>query len=151
VCRQGHNVVRSYAFFRSRFNSIARDHAGRVGASWASVHAFGAQMVLQPESIPIAVAENMFGDIVSDLAWTLIGSFGLVTSGDMGTQHGVFQPSHGSAPTITGKGIANPVATILIAAIMLDWLGMTRVSQRLVGFAADFVGAVDRALADESH
>ncbi len=150
TCVDKANVLRSYAFFRSRFDSVARDYAGRVDAGTAYVDAFCAQMVLQPESIHVAVAENMFGDIISDLAGALIGSLGLAPSGDVGIRHGVFQPSHGSAPTIAGKGTANPVAAILSAAMMLDWLGVARASERLVGFAADLVGAVDRALTDNS-
>jgi 3-isopropylmalate dehydrogenase len=64
----------------------------------------------------------MFGDILSDLAAGLIGSMGMAPSADVGEACGVFQPSHGSAPDIAGKGIANPIATILSAAMMLDWL-----------------------------
>jgi 3-isopropylmalate dehydrogenase len=150
TCVDKANVLRSYAFFRSRFDLVARDYEGQVDAGRAYVDAFCAQMVLQPHSIHVAVAENMFGDIVSDLAAALIGSLGLAPSGDIGTQNGVFQPSHGSAPNIAGKGVANPVATILSAAMMLDWLGMRRASKSLHGFAADLVGAVDRALADDS-
>ena len=64
----------------------------------------------------------MFGDIISDLAAALIGGMGMAPSADIGDRYAVFQPSHGSAPDIAGKGIANPVATILSAAMMLDWL-----------------------------
>jgi 3-isopropylmalate dehydrogenase len=56
------------------------------------------------------------------LAAGLVGGMGMAPSADVGEKHGVFQPSHGSAPTIAGKGIANPIATILSAAMMLDWL-----------------------------
>jgi 3-isopropylmalate dehydrogenase len=70
----------------------------------------------------IIVTENMFGDILSDLAAGLIGGMGMAPSADLGDNCGVFQPSHGTAPDIAGKGIANPVATILSAAMMLEWL-----------------------------
>ena len=69
------------------------------------------------------VAENMFGDILSDLGAATIGGLGLAPSGDVGDAHGLFQASHGSAPDIAGKGVANPIATILSAGLMLDWLG----------------------------
>ena len=69
------------------------------------------------------VTENMFGDILSDLAAGLVGGMGLAPSADIGDRYAVFQPSHGSAPDIAGRGIANPVATILSAAMMLEWLG----------------------------
>ena len=67
------------------------------------------------------VTENMFGDILSDLAAALVGGMGMAPSADIGDRYAVFQPSHGSAPDIAGKGIANPVATILSSAMMLDW------------------------------
>jgi 3-isopropylmalate dehydrogenase len=69
----------------------------------------------------VIVTENMFGDILSDLAAGLIGGMGMAPSADIGDRYAVFQPSHGSAPDIAGRGIANPVATILSVALMLDW------------------------------
>ncbi len=68
------------------------------------------------------VTENMFGDILSDLAGGLVGGMGMAPSADVGDQHAVFQPAHGSAPDIAGKRIANPVAAILSVAMMLEWL-----------------------------
>ena len=76
----------------------------------------------RPEAFDVLVTENMFGDILSDLAAGLVGGMGMAPSADIGDRYGVFQPSHGSAPDIAGQGIANPVATILSAAMMLDWL-----------------------------
>ena len=66
----------------------------------------------------------MFGDILSDLAAGIVGGMGLAPSADIGDRHAVFQPAHGSAPDIAGKGVANPLATILSAAMMLEWLGV---------------------------
>ena len=68
------------------------------------------------------VTENMFGDILSDLAAGLIGGMGMAPSADIGDKHAVFQPCHGTAPDIMGQGMANPTAMILSAAMMLDWL-----------------------------
>jgi 3-isopropylmalate dehydrogenase len=65
----------------------------------------------------------MYGDIISDLAAGLVGGLGMAPSGDIGDDAAVFQPSHGTAPDIVGRGLANPVATILSAALMLRWLG----------------------------
>ena len=76
-----------------------------------------------PETFDVMVTENMFGDILSDLAAGLVGGMGMAPSADIGDRYAVFQPSHGSAPDIAGRGIANPVATILSAAMMLEWLG----------------------------
>jgi 3-isopropylmalate dehydrogenase len=80
-------------------------------------------MVQSPERFDVAVTENLFGDILSDLAAGTVGGMGLAPSADIGQKHAVFQPAHGSAPDIAGKGVANPVATILSAAMMLDWFG----------------------------
>jgi 3-isopropylmalate dehydrogenase len=66
----------------------------------------------------------MFGDILSDLGAGLMGGLGLAPSADIGLDHAVFQPCHGSAPDIAGQGIANPFAMFLSAAMMLDWLGI---------------------------
>ena len=66
----------------------------------------------------------MFGDILSDLGAGIMGGLGLAPSADIGLDHAVFQPCHGSAPDIAGQGLANPLAMILSAAMMLDWLGL---------------------------
>jgi len=78
-------------------------------------------LVQKPHRFDVLVTENMFGDILSDLAAGLVGGMGMAPSADIGDQHAVFQPSHGSAPDIAGKGIANPIATILSVALMLEW------------------------------
>ena len=69
------------------------------------------------------VSENMYGDIISDLAAGLVGGLGMAPSGDIGEDSAVFQPSHGTAPDIAGQELANPLATILSAGLMLRWLG----------------------------
>jgi 3-isopropylmalate dehydrogenase len=148
TCVDKANVLRSYAFFRSRFDGIAADYAGQVATKRAYVDAFCAQMVLAPGSIHVAVAENMFGDIVSDLAAGVVGSLGLAPSADIGERHGVFQPSHGSAPDIAGRGAANPVAAILSAAMMLDWLAGRLGRAALTDMADAIRGAVEQAVAD---
>ena len=79
-------------------------------------------MVQRPWDFDVMVTENMFGDILSDLGAALMGSLGLAPSADIGDNHAVFQPCHGSAPDIAGKGIANPLAMILSAGMMLEWL-----------------------------
>lgn len=76
----------------------------------------------QPERFDVVVTENVFGDIVSEIGAGIIGGLGLAPSGDVGTDHGVFQPSHGSAPDLAGRDLANPIATMLSAVMMLEWL-----------------------------
>jgi 3-isopropylmalate dehydrogenase len=86
------------------------------------VDAASLYLVQRPQTFDVIVTENLFGDILSDLAAGLVGGMGLAPSADIGERHAVFQPSHGSAPDIAGRGIANPVAAILSAAMMLEWL-----------------------------
>ena len=115
------NVLPSMAFFRQIFDEVALEFPG-VETERVYVDAVTLYFVQRPESFDVIVTENMFGDIISDLAAALIGGMGMAPSADIGDRYAVFQPSHGSAPDIAGKGIANPVATILSAAMMLDWL-----------------------------
>jgi 3-isopropylmalate dehydrogenase len=86
------------------------------------VDACAAMMVRRPWDFDVMVMENMFGDILSDLAAGLVGGLGMAPSADIGDTHAVFQPCHGTAPDIMGQGKANPTAMILSAAMMLDWL-----------------------------
>jgi 3-isopropylmalate dehydrogenase len=115
------NVLPSMAFFRRVFDEVAREFPD-VATDRVYVDAAALYLVRNPERFDVMVTENMFGDILSDLAAALVGGMGMAPSADIGDEFGVFQPSHGSAPDIAGKGIANPVATILSAAMMLEWL-----------------------------
>lgn len=116
------NVLPSMVFFRRIFDEIAEEFPG-VQAEKLYVDATALYLVQRPEMFDVIVTENMFGDILSDLAAGLVGGMGLAPSADLGDRAGLFQPSHGTAPDIAGRGIANPVAMILSAAMMLDWLG----------------------------
>ena len=114
------NVLPSMVFFRGIFDEVAREFPS-VETDRVYVDAAALYLVQRPEMFDVMVTENMFGDILSDLAAALVGGMGMAPSADIGDRYAVFQPSHGSAPDIAGKGIANPVATILSAAMMLDW------------------------------
>ena len=116
------NVLPSMAFFRRVFDEVAEQYSD-VETARVYVDAASLYMVQRPEMFDVMVTENMFGDILSDLGAALVGGMGMAPSGDVGERYAVFQPSHGSAPDIAGKGIANPVAAILSAAMMLEWLG----------------------------
>lgn len=122
TCVDKANIFRSSAFFRKVFDEVAAGYPD-VAADHGYVDATAMRMVRQPELFDVMVTENMFGDILSDLGPGLIGGLGLAPSADIGADYAVFQPTHGTAPDITGKGIANPLATILSAAMLYDWLG----------------------------
>jgi 3-isopropylmalate dehydrogenase len=116
------NVLPSMVFFREVFDRVTAGYP-QLETERVYVDAAALFMVKDPRRFDVIVTENMFGDILSDLAAGLVGGMGMAPSADIGEGHGVFQPSHGTAPDIAGKGIANPVATILSAAMMLEWLG----------------------------
>ena len=116
------NVLPSMVFFREIFDEVAALYPD-VETEYAYVDAAALFLVQRPHTFDVLVTENMFGDILSDLAAGLVGGMGMAPSADVGTDHAVFQPSHGTAPDIAGKGIANPIATILSAGMMLEWLG----------------------------
>jgi 3-isopropylmalate dehydrogenase len=116
------NVLPSMAYFRKIFNDLAQEYPD-VTTDSIYVDAAALYLVQRPGAFDVLLAENMFGDILSDLAAGLVGGMGMAPSADLGDHYAVFQPSHGSAPDIAGQGIANPIATILSAAMMLEWLG----------------------------
>jgi 3-isopropylmalate dehydrogenase len=104
-------------------------------------------LVRRPWDFDVMVMENMFGDILSDLTAGLIGGMGMAPSADIGDRHAVFQPCHGTAPDIMGRGLANPTAMILSAAMMLDWLADRHSHSGAAAAAQAIEQAVDRAFA----
>ncbi len=122
TCVDKANIFSSMAFFRKIFDERAALFP-TVESGHSYVDAAALDLVRKPWEFDVMVMENMYGDILSDLTSALIGGMGMAPSADIGDDHGVFQPAHGSAPDIAGQGIANPVAMIQSAAMMLDWLG----------------------------
>jgi len=123
TCTHKGNVFRSFAYMTKIFNEVAEEYKGSVDSELCMIDALTLLMTQRPENYDIILAENMHGDIISDMAAAYVGGMGMAPSGDIGYEHGLFQPSHGSAPTIAGKGLANPTGTILSAKMMLAWLG----------------------------
>jgi 3-isopropylmalate dehydrogenase len=115
------NVLRSNAFMRKIFDEVAARHP-EVTSDHLYIDAGSMMLVTQPERFDVVVSENVFGDITSEIAAGVVGGLGVAPSGDVSRDHGVFQPCHGSAPDIAGRNVANPIATILSAAMLLDWL-----------------------------
>lgn len=124
------NVLPTMVFFREIFDEVAQDFP-EVATEHLYVDAAALFLVQRPESFDVLVTENMFGDILSDLAAGLVGGMGMAPSGDLGTDCAVFQPSHGTAPDIAGQEKANPIGTILSAALMLEWLGENKASKQI--------------------
>lgn len=125
------NVLRATGALMTRaFRQVASEFP-HIESCEANIDAACMQMVMDPSRFEVVVAENMFGDIVSDLAAGLVGGLGFAPSANLGDRFAVFEPTHGSAPDIAGFGIANPVAMILSAAMMLDWLGRHDLASRI--------------------
>jgi len=146
TCVDKANVLSSMAFFHKIYWERAKLNPDIV-ADHCYVDAMALNLVKHPWDYDVLPTENQFGDILSDLAAGLIGGLGMSPSADIGDKHGLFQPSHGSAPDIAGQGKANPVAMILSAAMMLDWLGETHSLPEAVVEAARVRQAVDAAFA----
>ena len=150
TCVDKANVFRSFAFFRRVFFEVAARYKD-VAAEAAYVDAMSLYMVQIPSHLDVLVMENQFGDILSDLGAALVGGLGLAPSAELGAEHGLFQPSHGTAPQLAGKNIANPLATILSAAMMLEWLADRHNDPAAANCAAAINAAVEQLLAAQKH
>jgi 3-isopropylmalate dehydrogenase len=146
TCVDKANVFKAFAFFRDIFDERAKNFP-EVRPERLYVDACSAMLVRRPWDFDVLVTENMFGDILSDLAAGLIGGMGMAPSADIGDTHAVFQPCHGTAPDIMGQGKANPTAMILSAAMMLDWLSERHAHEGAAQAARRIEGAVDAAFA----
>ncbi len=120
------NVLENSRLWRTVVNEVAGGYPA-VTLDHLLVDNAAMQLVLDPAGFDVLLTENLFGDILSDEAAVLAGSIGLLPSASLGSKlgsggyRGLYEPIHGSAPTLTGKGIANPLGTILSAAMMLAW------------------------------
>jgi 3-isopropylmalate dehydrogenase len=146
ACIDKANVFKAFAFFRAVFDATSARYPD-VDVSRVYVDACAAMLVRRPWEFDVLVTENMFGDILSDLTAGLVGGLGMAPSADIGDRHAVFQPCHGTAPDIAGQGKANPTATILSVALMLDWLADKHGREDAAEAARRIEAAVDKAYA----
>jgi len=115
--------------FRDAVVSVA-DERG-VETDEELMDAFATRLPLYPEEYDVVVCPNLAGDVLSDLAAGLVGGLGLLPSANVGEERGLFEPVHGTAPDIAGQGVANPGATVLSAAMLLEFLGYDDEGQRV--------------------
>lgn len=146
VCDKA-NILRSYAFFRAICDEVHTRHP-TVEIDYAYADAITVHMVKRPDFYDVIVAENMFGDIISDLGAATAGGMGISPSGEIGDDHALFQGAHGSAPDIAGQDAASPIATVLSGVMMLRWLGDRHGDARLYKAAARVEQAVETVLAE---
>jgi 3-isopropylmalate dehydrogenase len=150
TCVDKSNALRSMAFFRKIFEEVAREFPD-IEAEGQYIDAMTMYMVRRPSHFDVVVTENQFGDIISDLGPGTVGSMAISPSGDIGDSYGLFEPAHGSAPDIAGKGIANPIGQILSARMMLDWLGERNQDTQAQAAARAIELAVEKTLADPRY
>ena len=143
TCVDKANVFPAMAFFRKIFAEKAEENLD-INVNYVYVDAAALQMVKCPWEFDVLVTENMFGDILSDLGAGIIGGMGFAPCAEIGDKHGLFQPAHGSAPSLAGKNRANPIAMFISAAMMLEWLGETRQIKDCSLAARDIITAIDR-------
>ncbi len=124
------NVLEVSELWREVVEEVAKDYP-EVELEHMYVDNAAMQLVRDPKQFDVILTGNIFGDILSDEASMIVGSIGLLPSASIGGKVGLFEPIHGSAPDIAGQGIANPIATILSAAMMLDYLGEEKGAKRI--------------------
>ncbi len=121
TCVDKSTVLKSCALFREVFDEIGKEYPD-IEKDPALIDAWAQWIIRRPEWYDVIVTTNMFGDVISDLTSTFQGGLGIAPSAEVGDRYGMFRPIHGSAPKYYGKNVANPMATILSAKMMLDWL-----------------------------
>ena len=138
------NVVRATdGLFLEAAKTVAKDFP-EIRMDDANIDAMTMWLLKNPFNYDVLVAPNLYGDIISDLCAQMVGGLGFGCSGNIGAKLAVFEPTHGSAPKYAGQYKVNPIATILAAKMMLDWLGESRKAAALDGAVAKVIqeGAV---------
>lgn len=139
---KSNGIIHTMPFWDERFAAAAERHPA-IGTAQFHIDIMTANFVLHPDWFDVVVASNLFGDILSDLGPAVAGSIGIAPSANInpeGKYPSMFEPVHGSAPDIAGKGVANPVAAVWTAAMMLEHLGEANA-------AADIEQAIETSLA----
>ncbi len=142
TCIVKHNVLQGCRLFLDAFRAVGKDFP-EIEQDVAIVDAFGMFVLTQPERYDVCVTTNMFGDILTDLASVLQGGMGMAVGCNVGDNHAMFEPIHGSAPPLAGKDRANPMAMLLATAEALGWLARRHADDRL----ARARRAIDEAVA----
>jgi 3-isopropylmalate dehydrogenase len=143
TCVDKSNIIGAHRYFREVFKEIGQREFADIALDYAYVDAFCQWQIRNPEWYDVVVGPNLVGDIVSDNGATTAGGLGLAVGGNIGDEHAMFEPIHGSAPKHAGKDKANPLAAILSMQMMLEWLG-TRYGDEALTRAAS---AVEEAVA----
>lgn len=147
TCVDKSNVLASWAFFRKIYDETALDYP-HIERDYSYIDAVTLQLLRQPQHFDVIVTENQHGDILSELGAALVGGLGFAPSANVGQEKAMFEPSHGTAPTIAGRNMANPVAAILAGELMLRWLAR-RLSDEGLASAAEAINRAVRIVVGE--
>ena len=135
------NAVPAHRIWQETFKRVAAEFAG-IAAEHRYVDALAMEMVRAPERFEVIVTNNLYGDILSDLGAGLVGGLGLAASANLHPgRAGLFEPVHGSAPPLAGKGVANPMAAVLTGALMFEQLGHPEAARDLEGAVKQTIAA----------
>jgi 3-isopropylmalate dehydrogenase len=139
MCDKSNAMTHAGGLWLRAFREVSADYPN-IETQHMYVDALCMQMVRDPRGFDVIVTNNMFGDIITDLAAGLQGGLGIAASGNLRPGHtSMFEPVHGSAPPIAGKNLANPFGAILSAAMMLEYLGMSTAAQKIESAVVDAV------------
>jgi len=148
TCVDKSNIIGAHRYFRDVFREIGQQEFPDLTLDYAYVDAFCQWQIRNPEWYDVVVGPNLVGDIISDNGATTAGGLGLAVGGNIGDDHAMFEPIHGSAPKHAGKDKANPLAAILAVQMMLDWLGQRHEDSRLAAAAKNVEDAVASLLSE---
>jgi isocitrate/isopropylmalate dehydrogenase len=148
TCVDKSNIIGAHHFFREVFREVGQREFPDIALDYAYVDAFCQWQIRSPEWYDVVVGPNLVGDIISDNGATTAGGLGLAVGGNIGDEHAMFEPIHGSAPKHAGKDKANPLAAILSGQMMLDWLGTRNEDERLLRAAEKVEAAVTELLSE---
>jgi len=126
------NAIPTHKIWQEKFKAIAAEYPG-IQSEHRYVDALALELVREPARFQVIVTNNLYGDILSDLGAGLVGGLGVAASANLhpGRRGGLFEPVHGSAPPLAGKGVANPVAAVLTGALMVEQLGYPDAARNL--------------------
>lgn len=140
---KSNGIVYSMPFWDEVFAAVGQEYAG-VETAKQHIDALAAMFVMRPQVFDVIVASNLFGDILTDIGGAIMGSIGVAPAANLNVERkypSMFEPVHGSAPDIVGRGIANPVGQIWTGKMMLDFMGYEEVGQLVLDALEDALGA----------
>src|SRR5436309_6438112 len=136
------NAIPTHRVWQDRFKALAQEYP-HITPEHRYVDALALELVREPQRFEVIVTNNLYGDILSDLGAGLVGGLGIAASANLnpGSRHALFEPVHGSAPALAGKGVANPLAAVLTGALMFEQLGHAAAARDLDRAARETLAA----------